>query len=139
MQVTRDVVKDLLTVYMAEEASADTRRLVEEWLESDAGLAADLARARGGLLDLPATAAPRPDCEKRALDETRQLLKVRTSTLAVAVLFTILPLSFVFSGGHVTFFLVRDAPVIAAAWWATAAVMWTWHAMIRRRLRVSGL
>jgi hypothetical protein len=98
-----------------------------------------VAHARGPSLDLPATPAPRPDREKHALDATRQLLRVRTSTLAVAILFTILPLSFVFSGGRVAFFLVRDAPVIAAVWWATAAVMWTWHVAIRRRLRVSGL
>jgi hypothetical protein len=34
---------------------------------------------------------------------------------------------------------VRDKPTIAAAWWATAAVMWTIHFAIRRRTRVSGL
>jgi hypothetical protein len=35
--------------------------------------------------------------------------------------------------------MFRDAPVIAAAWWVTAAVLWGWHVWARRRLAVSGL
>ena len=35
-----------------------------------------------------------------------------------------LPLSFVFDGSHVRFVVLRDGPVIALAWWATAALMW---------------
>ncbi len=48
MKVTRDVVKDLLAVYAAGEASADTGALVEEWLRSDPELAGQAARADGG-------------------------------------------------------------------------------------------
>jgi anti-sigma factor RsiW len=139
MNVTRDVVKDLLTVYLAGEASADTRQLVEEYLKSDPELARDFEAARPGHPRLPAAPALVPSAEKQALDATRRLLKTRTSTLVIAVLFTLLPFSFVFEGSRVTFVLLRDAPVIALAWWATAVVMWAWHISIRRRLRVSGL
>ena len=45
MKITRDVVKDLLAVYSAGEASGDTRALVEEWLRSDPELARQVARA----------------------------------------------------------------------------------------------
>lgn len=137
MEVTHDVVKDLLTVYLAGEASADTRRLVEAYLERDPALAADVARATGAAL--PGTPAPPATAEKQALDATRQLLKNRTSTLVVACLFTVLPFSFAFDGSRVTFMVLRDAPTIAMAWWATAAVMWACHFVIRRRVRVSGL
>lgn len=139
MEITRDVVRDLLTVYLAGEASADTRRLVEEYLHTDPALAADVAKADQSSLDLPDTPAPSPTAEKQALDATRQLLKNRTSTLVVACLFTVLPLSFVLEGSRVTFVVLRDAPVIALVWWATAAVMWGIHIWIRSRLRVSGL
>ena len=137
MDVTRDVVKDLLTVYLAGEASADTRRLVEGYLDRDPVLAADVARAKGTAL--PGTPAPPASAEKQALDATRQLLKHRTSTLAVACLFTVLPFAFAFDGSGITFILFRDAPTIAIAWWATAAAMWGCHFVIRRRVRVSGL
>jgi hypothetical protein len=131
------VIKDLLTLYLAGEASTDTVALVEECLKNDPELARDVQGARGGGLGLPATAAP--TAEKQALEETRQLLKNRTSTLVVAMIFTVLPLTFVFHGTKITFLLIRDAPVIGIAWWLTAAVMWVWHVRIRSRLRVSGL
>jgi len=137
MNITRDVIKDLIPVYLAGDVSADTRTLVESYLKSDPELAADVSAARGDSLGLPATTPP--TAEKQALDATRQLLKSRTSTLVVATLFTVLPLTFAFRGTTITFLLIRDAPVIGLAWWATAAIMWIWHASIRRRLRVSGL
>lgn len=87
---------------------------------------------RAGHPGLPAAPALWPSAEKQTLDATRQLLKTRTSTLVIAVLFTLLPFSFVFEGSRITFVLFRDAPVIALAWWATAAVMWAWHISIRR-------
>jgi anti-sigma factor RsiW len=137
VNISRDVIKDLVTVYLSGDASADTRALVEAYLKTDPALARDVEAARGASLDLPST--PIPTAEKQALDATRQLLKTRTSTLAVATLFTMLPFTFVVQGGTVTFFLIRDAPVIGITWWITAAILWIWHVRIRRRLRVSGL
>jgi anti-sigma factor RsiW len=139
MMVTRDVVKDLLPVYLAGEASADTRRLVDDFLASDRTLADEVAAARRAELSLPATAAPDQSAEKRTLDATRQWLKHRTSTLAVAIFFTLAPFTATFDGSGFRFVFLRDKPVIALAWWATAAVMWIAHVWIRRRMRVSGL
>ena len=137
MNISRDVIKDLIPVYLAGDASADTRVLVESYLKTDPELAGDVAAARGASLGLPAT--PQPTAEKQTLDATRQLIKSRTSTLVVATIFSVLPLTFAFHGTTITFFLIRDAPVIGIAWWVTAAIMWIWHVRIRRRLRVSGL
>jgi anti-sigma factor RsiW len=137
MNISRDVVKDLIPVYLAGDASADTQTIVESYLKTDPELAGDVAAARGTRLELPATRPP--TAEKQTLDATRELLKSRTSTLVVAAIFTVLPLTFAFSGTTITFFVIRDAPVIGIAWWVTATIMWIWHASIRRRLRVSGL
>ncbi len=137
MNVTRDVVKDLIPVYLTGDASADTQALVESYLKTDPELANDVTAARGTSLGLPATRPP--TAEKQTLDATRQLLKSRTSTLVVAAIFTVLPLTFAFHGTTITFLVIRDAPVIGIAWWVTAAIMWIWHVRIRRRLRVSGL
>jgi hypothetical protein len=43
MQVTKDVILDLLPLYLADEVSEDTRNLVEEYLEADKELSS-LAR-----------------------------------------------------------------------------------------------
>ena len=60
----------------------------------------------------------------QALAKTRELMKTRTSTLVTAVVFTVLPFTFTFSGGRINFVLLRDASIIAAAWRFTAAVLW---------------
>jgi hypothetical protein len=137
VNISRDVVKDLIPVCLAGDASADTQALVESYLKTDPELARDVKAARGTSLGLPATRTP--TAEKQALEATRQLLKSRTSTLVVAMIFTVLPLTFAFHGTTITFFLIRDAPIIGITWWVTAAIMWIWHVRIRRRLRVSGL
>ena len=139
MTVTRDVVRDLLPAYLSGEASADTRRLVEAFLAGDPVLAQEVEAASGENFGLPETPAPAQTAEKEALDLTRRLLKHRTSTLVVAAIFTVLPLTFVFDESGVTFLLVRDKPKVAIAWWFTAAIMWISHFVIRRRTRVSGL
>jgi anti-sigma factor RsiW len=137
MTVTRDVVKDLLPVYLLGDASPDTRRLVESFLATDEALRREVEAARH--FSLPPAGDPPRTAEKQTLDATRQLLKQRTSTLATAVLFTLLPFSFVVKHSEVTFLLFRDEPRIAAAWWFTAAVLWVWHIRLRLKTRVSGL
>ncbi len=94
MNVTREVVKDLLTVCLAGEASADTRALVEEWLRGDPELArqADLA----GRIALPAVAPLPVSAEKRTLDRTRRHLHWRSVVLGLAIYVTTLPLSVTF-------------------------------------------
>lgn len=137
MNLPRDVKRDLLTLVEAGEASADTRALVERWLAEDPELAREAAAARAA--GLPPTPSPPAEAGKRALDETRRLLASRNQTLAVALVFTFLPLAFTFDASGITFLLIRDAPRVGWAWWFTAAVLWGFHLHYRRRLRVSGL
>jgi membrane protease YdiL (CAAX protease family) len=87
--------------------------------------------------ELPPT--PGATDEKAALDTTRRILKRRTETLIVAILFTLLPFTFTFDGDGMSFLLIRDKPVVGAAWLLTAAVLWACYVHIRRRLSVSGL
>jgi anti-sigma factor RsiW len=137
--ITRGIVKDLLPAYLAGEASMETRQLVDAFLRTDDTFALEVAAMRESDVGLPPTAAPPPSAEKRALDAARQRLRHRTSTLVMAVFFTLLPFSFVVQDGEVTFLLFRDAPTIATAWWFTAIVLWIWHVRIRVGTRVSGL
>jgi hypothetical protein len=137
MDVTRDVIKDLLPLYVSGEVSVDTKALVEGYLRLDPELERAVAAAKA--LELPKTTAPAASTAKAALDETRRLLKTRTETLVAAIVFTLLPFTFTFDGSGVTFLLIRDKPVVGSAWLFTAAVLWGWHLMVRRRLRVSGL
>ena len=73
MTITRDVVSDLWPLYEADEASADTKALVDEFLAEDPAFAATL---RGGL-SLPRVDPPAPAAETKALKRTRDLVHGR--------------------------------------------------------------
>jgi anti-sigma factor RsiW len=138
MNVTREIVKDLLPLYMGGEASPDTGRLVEAFLREDPELAA-LAEALKGETAAPLRSGTAAGAELRALNRTKALLSRRTWLLAFALFFTGLPLSFVADSSGVKFFLLRDAPVAGSASLAVAAALWIVYAVTVRRLRVSGL
>lgn len=134
MNVTREVVKDLLTVYLSGDASADTRALVEEWLRTDPELAR-LAR-EAGTLALP-EAAP-PSLEKRALEATRRLLRWRMVLLGTAIYVTTLPLTVTFDSSGYRGLLIDGWPerfVILGI----ASALWFAFWKFSRRLRVAGL
>jgi hypothetical protein len=59
--------------------------------------------------------------------------------MALALMLTAFPFSFVFGGCHFTFMIVRDQPGLAAAAWFGAAILWILYFLTRRRLRVAGL
>ena len=139
MNVTREIVKDLLPLYVSGEASPDSRALVEAFLREDPQLArlADALRAEERS---PARGAFIPHGAARAaLFQTQGLLRRRTWTLALALFFTGLPLSFVFGDSGLRFLMIRDAPALASASLAAAAALWIAYAVTVRRLRVTGL
>jgi anti-sigma factor RsiW len=137
MNVTREIVKDLLPLYAASEASADTRAAVEEWLRGDP----ELARLAEAMRGDQAAGAPGPSRETglAALTATKSLLRRRAWLLAWALFFTGLPLSFVFGPGGVRFVMLRDAPLASAASLALGGLLWALFARVARRLRVTGL
>jgi anti-sigma factor RsiW len=136
MNITRNVVKDLVTVYLAGEASADTRSLVEDWLRSDPELAALVERARG--LELPAVAAPEPTVEKRAFDRTRRRLRGRAILLGAAIYFSTLPLTVTFGSDGFHGLLLEDWPARIPAL-VVAAALWVAYWRMSRRLGAPGL
>jgi anti-sigma factor RsiW len=134
MKVTRDVVKDLLTLYLAGEASPDTRVVVEEWLRTDPELARQAEQARR--LDLPAVPALPPTVEKRALDRTRRHLRWRSVLLGFTIYVTALPLSITFNRAGYNGLLIDNWPERFAVG-ALAIVLWIVYWRMSRAVRPS--
>ena len=141
MRVTRDVVMDLLPLYVAGEGSVDTRALVEEFLEGDAELR---RRVREGGLDslVPENAAeaPPPDVELRSLRHTRSLLRWQRLTYAWALTVSLLSLSTVISrkdGQLDVHLLLAEHPALLGAGVALASSLWAAYLLLRRRTRPS--
>jgi len=135
-ELTREVVKDLLPLYAAGEASQDSRALVEEWLRTDPELARLAAELQGGGAP-PAEA--RAGAGRKELATARALLRKRSWLMGLAILFTGLPLSFVFDEHGLQLFMLRDAPRTSAALWAIAAGLWVGFGAVSRKLKVTGL
>jgi hypothetical protein len=143
MKVTESVVMDLLPVYFSGEASPDTKELIEEFLRRNpdlSNLVAEQKREFGRQQELLIpTGAPSADHELRTLTQTRSLMERQKWSMGVALMLTAFPLSFVFSGNHLTFMLVRDQPLLATGSWLGAIFLWIQYFITRRRLRAVGL
>ena len=139
MKVTRDVVRDLLPVYLSGEATADTVALVDEFLRNEPEMAATVREAKR--LDLPPLrqVAAGAALERHALLRTRRHLHGRGTLMALAIFFTLLPFSFVVSDRGITWTMWRDARDVASASIALAVLFWTMFFLLKMRLRSTGL
>src|SRR6478672_7822643 len=125
MNITRDVVADLLPAYLSGEASADTKALIDELAARDPDIAGLVAASRNERTDAMAHAhVPLPpNLERDIVTRTRAVLRRRSWTLALALFFTALPLVFAFDSHGVTFFMLRDEPG-SRLFWLSAAWLW---------------
>ena len=136
MNVTRDVVIDLLPAYLSGEASADTRALIEEMAAREPAVARIIESARREDRE-PTLKQPLVlplDLERETMSRTRTLLHWRGWTLSLAIMSTLLPFSFEFPADHASFWLVRDPR--SRLLWVLAAALWLAYVLIGRRLRV---
>jgi len=140
MNVTREVVTDLLPIYFSGEASGDTKVLVEDYFRQDPDFERIARNAAAPLETLRAAApvAASSEKEKRDLASVFWGLRRRTWLFGVSLYLTLAPLSFVFTRGHITSLMVRDAPWHAAFDWSLAAVLW-FHYFARLRRRTASL
>jgi hypothetical protein len=138
MNVTREVVTDLLPIYFAGEASGDTKVLVEDYFRQDP----DFERiARSAATPLETLQAARPiaassEQKKRDLESVRWGLRRRQLLFAGSLLLTLLPLSyyFTFTHGHLVSLTIRVPHWDAAYEWSLAALFWfLYFARLRRR------
>ena len=138
MNVTRDVITDLLPLVLAGEASEDSRKLVESYLERDPELAR-LAQARPPRLSSDAVPAPlEKEVEMKTLERTRKLLSWRSAALGCGVFFAVFPVVYS-ANSHRWYWLPIESPVGAAISALLGLACWATFFWIRRSLRTRGL
>ena len=128
MNVTREVVTDLLPIYFSGEASGDTKVLVEDYFRQDPDFERIARSAATPLETLRARApiAASPEKERRELESVRRGLRRRQWLFAGSLFLTLFPLSyyFTFTHGHFASLTVRGAHWDAAFHWSLALVFW---------------
>jgi len=137
--VTKDVIRDLLPVYIAGEASADTSVLVEAYLKQDAELRALAESSRTPQPPLIPPTNGMEQLELKSLDHTRRLLDRRTWLLALSMFCTFVPMTCVWHGKQIVFLMARDEPVTTTVTLAVAFVGWIAYLDTCRRLSMTGL
>ncbi len=105
MEITKNVIIDLLPLYIEEETSDDTRKLVREYLETDPELAEMVKETAD--MKLPAD-APVPltwEDKMDAYKEAKRLMLIRTIMLAGII--SVSTLALLGLGAVIVMFVVR--------------------------------
>jgi hypothetical protein len=133
MKMTKEIIHDLMPLYAANECSADTRLLVEEYLRENPREAGEIQR----LLEAPIPVRVPPAAslaEAQALREARRRIGRQKWLMGLAIFFSLAPLSFFDDNGRV-WWCLRDAPQSAAVYLVLAAAFWAVYARERRHPR----
>jgi len=140
MRVSRDVILDLLPLYLAGEVSPATRLLVEQYLSQDDVLAEQVrSQISVGLGDTHASVALPPELELRSLARTRTLLRRQRRLFGVAIGLSVLTLTseVSFRGNRIASFrfLITDYPLVFGTLGVAAIACWVAYAYTAWRLK----
>jgi hypothetical protein len=142
MNVTRDIIDDLLPVYFSGEASADTCQLVEDYFHQDPAFEVQARRSAQVVQALGEAAMIRPDAaaELAALRRARGVLLRQRILMALALTATLnlisLSFSFEIVAGHLRahwLSLPWQPPTVAALGVASVA-LWIAYVLTSRRI-----
>lgn len=131
MNITKAIITDLYPLYLENVCSADTRGLVEEYLQQHPQVAEELRRVTS--TPLPGAVPSLKDlAEIQSLQEARRRVRRRSWLMALAIFFSLAPFSS-FSVGEYSWWMLRDSTGSALAYAALGLVFWILYALERRR------
>jgi len=130
MNVTKEVINDLFPLYLANECSADSRALVDEYLRTHPGQAEDFKRIMNTAV--PALSAPAGAMnEVHSLREARRRVRRQSWLMGLAIFFSLVPFSFLSTGDR-TYWLLIEYPRTALIYGAVGIGCWLAYAIQRR-------
>ena len=89
-EVTKDVILDLLPLYIADEVSEDTRVLIDTYLETDPDLSQIAKKLMSNNLLGEAPQPIRKDSNMKAYSEAKKAMVVQTIIIAAAIAIVLL-------------------------------------------------
>lgn len=137
MSIPKEVILDLLPVYLAGEASPATRAWLEEYLAHDPELADRVRRQWTESFDQALPPLP-PELELRALRRTRRVVALQRWLFGFGIAFSAVALSFQISFPSFTCrLLLLDYPAQLGPCLVAGVACWTAYFLLRRRLRAT--
>jgi hypothetical protein len=136
MNITKDVITDLLPLYQAGEVSDDTIKLVEAYLHDHPDLAREAKTPAKNLFPKTSVVSGPNLEELSALRKAKRIIRLRATVMALAIFFSLCPFSFIHTENR-TYFLFSESPQSAVAYGAVGIVFWAiWLTM---KMRARGL
>lgn len=130
MNVTKNVIRDLFPLYVANECSVESRDLVDEYLRKNPALADELRRIMN--TPIPTVAPPSGAFDEvRSLREARRRVRRQSWLMGLAIFFSLVPFSFL-STGERTYWLLTEYPRTALIYGAVGIGCWLAYAIQRR-------
>lgn len=124
MMISRDVVLDLLPLYLADEASEDSKLLVSAYLQANPDFSRWVMENQAQIIP-QSVISPSAQLEKETFMNFRKQQRKRSFLLALAIFFTAMPFSFVFNGSTgVAWWMIKDSPLQAVGFMVIAACVW---------------
>jgi hypothetical protein len=134
MNITKNIINDLIPLYFANECSADTRALVEEYLQQNPEQGDELRRIIN--TPVPGTVPPAKNLDEvRAFRQARRRLRRRSWLMALAIFFSLAPFSSFSADDGRSWWFLRDAPRAALVYAAIGVGFWILYAVERSRSR----
>lgn len=123
MTIDRDVILDLLPIYLADEASEATRALVEQYLADDPALAKLIEQSNQNQWDVEVPLPLNKEHEMKSFEKTKQMLLHQRLLMAFAIMTTLMAL--IFHGDeNGARWLWADSPEVAAVILLVALIFW---------------
>lgn len=135
--ITRDIITDLLPVYLSGEASADTKALIEACMKDDSELAR-LVKEESRAQVSQVTRNTAPDHELRALRRTKRRLRRKVWFLALAIFFTFTTFFISIENTGITWSW-EVSPLLTAGLALVAALFWMAYFRMSRTSRAIGI
>ncbi len=145
MKITNKVILDLLPLYHAGEASADTKDLIENYFKKYPEFAKEVEDLLIKQLPQDIPLPLKPEDEMVILRKTKRLLKLRPLLMASGIFFTVLPFSFgdvswsEIEGTHLLWADFQYGALIAIISGIIGLASWVGYILIKIRLRTTAL
>lgn len=123
MNVTRDVILDLIPLYLADEASEDSRVLVEAFLATDPKLAALVEQAAIEPWPQETPAPLSKEIEMKTFEKTKQLMGQQKMLLGFAIFTSLMLIAFRGGSDGIQWFWA-DSPEIGWPLFVVATAFW---------------
>ncbi|NOG44706.1 MAG: hypothetical protein HND50_05710 [Calditrichaeota bacterium] len=141
MEITKEVIRDLLPLYFENEVSADSRKIIESYFSKHPEFAEE-AKKQNLYLESIEIKNINKEEEMVTLQKTKKLVRVRSLIMGFAIFFTMLPFSFggvPWDNNVGTRWLFNEYPLYAISFGVVGIGLWIAYLILQKTKKMARL